>query len=80
MDDLIKNISNIMRKWKAESSSESVLQYRFFEDSGVLCVYTSNIGLYIGSKGNLYDKYTQIFKNEIPQVNEIDFMETNDTV
>lgn len=80
MEELIKNISEIMKRWKEESCSTEVLQYRFFEDSRGLCIYTSNIGLYIGLHGKLYDKYTEIFKNEIPQVNGIDFIETNDSL
>ncbi len=80
MEELIKNISKIMKRWKEESCSTEVLQYRFFEDSGGLYIYTSNIGLYIGSSGKLYDKYMEVFRKEIPEITEIDFIETNDSL
>lgn len=80
MEELIKNISKIMKRWKEESSSKEVLQYRFFEDSRELYIYTFNIGLYIGLHGELYDKYTEILKKEIPEINGIDFIEINDSL
>lgn len=67
-------IQKILKKWKKESGVMRVIQYTY--KNGLLTIYTSQPGWLIGKKGELANKYIQIFKKEIPDFKDLTFIET----
>ena len=67
-------IQKILKKWKKESGAMRVIQYTY--KNGLLTIYTSQPGWLIGKKGELANKYKQIFKKEIPDFKDLTFIET----
>ncbi len=69
-----KIIQKIIKKWIEESGATRVVQYRYRD--GILSIYTSQPGYMIGKAGCLVYKYEDILKNELSDLEKIDFVET----
>lgn len=67
-------IQDILKNWKEESESNRVVQYQY--RSGILTIYTSQPGYFIGKGGKLFDKYEKILKREDPNFKELKIEET----
>ena len=72
----MKKIQRILRQWKREVGAQKVMQFRYRESEGTLCLYTCEPGIFIGFKGNRYDKYKKILQDEFPEMRNICFVET----
>lgn len=70
----MKFIQEILKDWKEESGINRVVQYQY--RSGVLTIYTSQPGWFIGVGGKLVDKYKNILKRDVPDFKELKFEET----
>ena len=67
-------IQRILKQWKKESKSKVPMQYRYMD--GVLEIYTTQPGWYIGKAGILGNKYIDILKSEVHDFKELKLVET----
>ena len=70
------SIQQIMRQWKTESGSTRVCQFKL-DKEGILNIYTSQPGFYIGKYGALVFKYREILKSKFPSIKNVNFVETD---
>lgn len=73
----MRNIMKILRQWKNEARSTSVILFKYFRKDEKLVVYTSQPGLLIGLHGKMIDKYTPILMAEkYPKIKKVELVET----
>ena len=73
-----KEISNIIKKWKDEANVKGVILvsvYADFRDTIKIC--TDRPGVMIGKNGELVDKYKKKLKEFNPNLEHIEFVETD---
>ena len=73
-----KDISNIIKKWKDEANVKGVILvsvYADFRDTIKIC--TDRPGVMIGKNGELVDKYKKKLKEFNPNLEHIEFVETD---
>ena len=73
-----KDISNIIKKWKDEANVKGVILvsvYADFRDTIKIC--TDRPGVMIGKNGKLVDKYKKKLKEFNPNLEHIEFVETD---
>lgn len=72
-----REIERIVREWKKESKCPGIIQvgvYATFRDTIRIC--TSRPGYLIGKGGWLYNKYLEKLKEINPNLEKIEFVET----
>lgn len=67
-----RKIKKIMEQWKKESGSCSACEFNF-DKRGILRIYTSQPGLYIGRSGALINKYRGILKSQFSEFEDVEF-------
>ena len=73
-----KEISNIIKEWKDEAGVKGIVlvsPYSSFRDIITIC--TDRPGYMIGKGGELVNKYTERLREHNPQLDHIEFMETD---
>ncbi len=70
-------IARIMKKWKEDAGVKYPCLFRY--RNGILEIYTSKPGLFIGKYGCLVNKYRNILKEELKSSNfdNVRFIETD---
>lgn len=73
-----KEISNIIKEWKEEAGVKGIILvgvYPDFRDTIKIC--TDRPGFMIGKGGELVDKYKERIKEFNPNLEKIEFVETD---
>ena len=73
-----KDVSNIIKEWKDEAGVKGIVLvsvYSSFRDTIKIC--TDRPGAMIGKGGELFDKYKKKLKELNPNLEHIEFVETD---
>lgn len=62
----ILKLRKILKEWKAEANCCEQFQYKYHYKDGDLEIYSSECEKLIGCRGELFYKYHQILKENIP--------------
>lgn len=73
-----KEISKIIKEWKTEAGVKGIVQVSAFPNSRkTMKICTSKPGPMIGYHGSLYNKYEALLKSICPNLENIEFIETD---
>ena len=75
-----KEVSKVIKEWKDEAGltlNDIILISVFPTSRKVLKICTSKPGFMIGKYGKLYYKYTEKLKEILPNLDSIEFVETD---
>lgn len=75
-----KQIIDILTQWKYECKATTILQFKMSYSTGILIIYTSQPGYFIGKAGCYFNKYTEMFKEEFSGFNNIEIVEVDNYV
>lgn len=76
---LYKMLRMILKEWKRESGSRSVMQFSYDQtrSKGYLTIYTSQPDLYIGKEKGLLKKYEKILKENVYDFEKVHLVKTD---
>lgn len=69
-------VERCLEEWASEAKAKYPVQFHISDD-GVLRIYTSRPGYFIGKTGSLVDKYEAKIKSRFKDIKEIHFVEVN---
>ena len=72
-----KYLINMLTEWKRECRATTIVQFSYNYITGILIIYTSQPGCFIGKAGCHAHKYMEIFKEEFSGFNNIEIVEVD---
>ena len=75
-----KYLINMLKEWKRECRATTIVQFSYNYITGILIIYTSQPGYFIGKSGCYINKYLELCKRDNSSFNNIEIYETDMTI
>ena len=75
MNTVNQRIRKILKEWKTEAKATRPTHVSLRR--GILTIYSSEVGYFIGKRGDLVYKYKNILINQFPQIKDVVFEEVD---